>query len=134
MVCAFANATCRCSTVSQKPDTKETIKSIARKCGYKPESQAFFEVLGWKQKQAKGGHRTVGLTGLKLDKSNRWDDLSEAEICETIESQQLSYKEAVGRLPKGLGLTPAILAALVPSLSDRDLRILTPTLEEPPGS
>ena len=87
-------------------------------------------MLGWKQKQAKGGHRTVGLTGLKLEKSNRFDDLSEAEICETIESQKLSYKEAVGRLPKGMGLTPAILAALVPSLSDRDLRILTPTLEE----
>ncbi len=113
-----------------KAGYKETIKSIARKCGYKPESQAFFEVLGWKQKQAKGGHRTVGLTGLKLEKSNRFDDLSEAEICETIETQRLSYKEAVGRLPKGMGLTPAILAALVPSLSDRDLRMLTPTLEE----
>jgi hypothetical protein len=113
-----------------KAGYKETIKSIARKCGYKPESQAFFEVLGWKQKQAKRGHRTVGLTGLKLEKSNRFDDLSEAEICEAIEAQKLSYKEAVGRLPKGLGLTPAILAALVPSLSDRDLRILTPTLEE----
>ena len=113
-----------------KAGYKETIKSIARKCGYKPESQAFFEVLGWKQKQAAGGHRTVGLAGLKLEKSHRFDDLSEAEICETIETQHLSYKEAVGRLPKGMGLTPAILAVLVPSLSDRDLRILTPTLEE----
>jgi hypothetical protein len=113
-----------------KAGYKETIKSIARKCGYKPESQAFFEVLGWKQKQAASGHRTIGLTGLKLEKSNRFDGLSEAEICETIETQRLSYKEAVGRLPKGLGMTPAILAALVPSLSDRDLRMLTPTLEE----
>jgi hypothetical protein len=113
-----------------KAGYKETIKNIARKCGYKPESQAFFEVLGWKQKQAKGGHRTLGLSGLKLDKSPRFDGLSEAEICEAIETQRLSYKEAVGRLPKGMGLTPAILAVLVPSLSDRDLRILTPTLEE----
>jgi hypothetical protein len=113
-----------------KAGYKETIKSIARKCGYKPESQAFFEVLGWKQKQAASGHRTIGLSGLKLEKSNRFDGLSEAEICETIETQRLSYKEAVGRLPKGLGMTPAILAALVPSLSDRDLRMLTPTLEE----
>ncbi len=113
-----------------KAGYKETIKSIARKCGYKPESQAFFEVLGWKQKQASGGHRKIGLEGLKLEKSNRFDGLSEAEICETIETQSLGYKEAVGRLPKGMGMTPAILAALVPSLSDRDLRILTPTLEE----
>ncbi len=113
-----------------KAGYKETIKTLSRKAGYKPETQAFFEVLGWKQKQSAKGHRTVGLTGLKLEKSNRFDDLSEAEICETIETQRLSYKEAVGRLPKGMGLTPAILAALLPSLSDRDLRILTPTLEE----
>jgi hypothetical protein len=113
-----------------KAGYKETIKRVARKTGYKPESQAFFEVLGWKQKQAKGGHRQVGLSGLKLDKSNRFDGLSEIEICEAIETQRLSYKETVGRLPKGTGMTPAILAALVPSLSDRDMRMLTPTLEE----
>ncbi len=109
---------------------KETIKQIARKSGYKPESQAFFEILGWKQKQSKGGHRTVGLTGLKLEKSERFDGLSEAEICEAIETQRLTFKEATGRLPKGTGLTPAILAALLPSLSDKDLRMLTPTLED----
>jgi len=109
---------------------KETIKNIARKAGYKPESQAFFEILGWKQKQAAGGHRTVGLTGLKLVKSERFDGLSEAEICEAIDTQRLSYKEVVGRLPKDVGLTPAIMVALLPSLSDRDLRMMTPTLEE----
>jgi len=108
---------------------KETIKAIARKAGYKPMSPAFFEALGWKQKQAKGGHRTVGLTGLKLAKQQRFDGLSEAEICEMIETQRLSYKDTVGRLPKDLGLTPAIMAALLPSLSDKDLRIMTPTLE-----
>jgi hypothetical protein len=36
----------------------------------------------------------------------------------------------VGRLPKDVGLTPAIMVALLPSLSDRDLRMMTPTLEE----
>lgn len=41
----------------------------------------------------------------------------------------MSYKETVGRLPAGTGLTPAIMVALLPSLSDRDLRMLTPTLE-----
>ncbi len=113
-----------------KAGYKETIKKLARKAGYKPESQRFFEILGWKQKQAKGGHREVGLTDLVLEKSERFDGLSEAEICEWIEGKKLSYKEAVGRLPKGMGLTPAIMAALLPSLSDKDLRILTPTLEE----
>lgn len=113
-----------------KAGYKETIKKLARKLGYKPDTQAFFEVLGWKQKQAKGGHRDVGMSELKLEKRGRFDDLSEAEICETIASQRLAYKEVVGRLPKDLGLTPAIMAALLPSLSDRDLRVMTPTLEE----
>jgi hypothetical protein len=109
---------------------KETIKKIARKAGYKPESPDFFALLGWKQKQAAGGHRTVGLDGLELVKRERFDGLSEEEICETIESQRLSHKEVVGRLPKDVGLTPAIMVALLPSLSDRDLRMLTPTLED----
>ncbi len=109
---------------------KETIKKIARKVGYKPDSQAFFEILGWKQKQAAGGHRSVGLENLVLEKRERFDGLSEAEICETIESQRLKYKDVVGRLPKDIGLTPAIMVALLSTLSDRDLRILTPTLEE----
>ena len=113
-----------------KAGFKETIKKLARKIGYKPESQAFFEILGWKQKQSAGGHRSIGLTDLKLEKRGRFDDLSEAEICEAIADQKLSYKEVVGRLPKDVGLTPAIMAALLPSLSDRDLRIMTPTLEE----
>jgi len=113
-----------------KAGYKETIKSIARKAGYKPESAAFFEVLGWKQKQAKGGHRAVGMTNLKLQKRDRFDGVSEAEICEAIVTQRLSYKDVVGRLPKDVGLTPAIMVAVLPSLSDRDLRMLTPTLEE----
>ncbi|HYO66894.1 MAG TPA: VWA domain-containing protein [Archangium sp.] len=113
-----------------KAGYKETLKKLARKAGYKPVTQAFFEVLGWKQKQAAAGHRSVGLEGLNLVKRERFDGLSEAEICEWIELERLSYKEVVGRLPKDLGLTPAIMAALLPSLSDRDLRILTPTLEE----
>src|SRR5262249_18724443 len=95
---------------------KETIKAIARKCGYKPESPHFFEVLGWKQKQAAGGHRTVGLTGLKLQKRERFDGLSEAEICERIVDERLGYKDVVGRLPAEMGLTPAILVTCLPSL------------------
>jgi hypothetical protein len=109
---------------------KETIKALARKCGYRPAGEAFFAVLGWEQKQSAGGHRTVGVDGgLVVAKRDRFDGLSEVDICERIVAEKLSYKEVVGRLPAGLGLTPAIMAALLPSLSDRDLRILTPTLE-----
>jgi hypothetical protein len=113
-----------------KAGFKETLKNLSRKVGYKPEDAAYFSALGWKQKQATGGHRSIGLNDLKLQKSERFDGLSEAEICEAIETQRLTYKEVVGRLPKDVGLTPAVMVALLPTLSDKDLRILTPTLEE----
>ena len=113
-----------------KAGFKETIKKMARKAGYKPQSKVFFEVLGWKQKQAEGGHRDVGMDGLDLQKRGRFDELSEAEICERIVAEGLGFKETMGRLPKAVGLTPAIMVTLLPSLGDRDLRILTPTLEE----
>src|SRR6185503_12467483 len=110
---------------------KQTIKNLARKVGYKPTSADFFAILGWKQSQADDGRRELGLDGdFELQKSERFDDLSEAEICEIIQSSRASYKEVVGRLPKDIGLTPAIMVALLPTLSDRDLRQLTPTLEE----
>lgn len=109
---------------------KETIKKLARKVGYKPQSSDFFALLGWKQKQAVAGHRAIGLDGLELHKSERFDGLSEAEICEIIATQKLSYKQAIGRLPSDIGLTPAIMVTLLPSLSHRDLRQLTPTLED----
>jgi hypothetical protein len=108
---------------------KQTVRQLARRIGYKPESERFFEVLGWQQRQADGGHRTVGLDGLELRKQERFDGLDEEQICERIIAEKLGFKETVGRLPAGTRITPAIMAALLPSLSDRDLRILTPTLE-----
>lgn len=113
-----------------KAGFKQTIKNIARKVGFKPSTPDFFGVLGWKQSQSEDGRREVGLDNVTLVKSERFDGLSEAEICEAIVSQRLRYKDAVGRLPADIGLTPAIMVALLPTLSDRDLRQLTPTLEE----
>jgi len=113
-----------------KAGYKQTIKNLSRKVGYKPTAAAFFGVLGWKQTQKGDGRRKIGLDNLELAKSERFDGLSEAEICETIVTQKLRYKDAVGRLPSDIGLTPAIMITLLPSLSDRDLRQLTPTLEE----
>lgn len=108
---------------------KETIKAIARKSGYKPQSARFFEILGWAQKQSDAGHRAVGLEGLVLQRRERFEGMDEAAICERIVGDRLTFKDAVGRLPAGMGLTPAILVALLPTLSDRDLRVMTPTLE-----
>jgi hypothetical protein len=113
-----------------KAGYKQTIKALARKARYKPRSSDFFALLGWKQSQAAAGHREVGLGGLELVKARRFDGLGEASICEVIAAEGLSYKEVVGRLPADIGLTPAIMVALLPSLSDRELRLMTPTLED----
>ena len=107
-----------------------SVKSLSRMVGYKPETQRYFEVLGWPQKQHSDGHRTIGLDGqLQIEKVS-FDGLSEAEICEKIVSSDMGWKQIVGLLPQNLGLTPAIFVAAMPRLSDKELVILTPTLEE----
>lgn len=106
-----------------------TVKNLARMVGYKPKSQRFFEVLGWKQSQSREGHREVGLEGLKLNKLS-FEGLSEAEICDKIQSEGLGWKLVMGMLPRKLGFTPAIAVALLDQFSDKDFAILTPTFEE----
>lgn len=106
-----------------------TVKNLARMVGYKPKSQRFFEVLGWKQRQSDSGHRAIGLEGLKIEKLT-FAGLSEAEICEKIVSERLGWKLVMGMLPAEIGLTPAICVALLDQFSDKDLAILSPTLEE----
>lgn len=113
----------------KKAGFKTTIRSMARTVGYKPTSQKFFEILDWPQKQSPNGHRTIGLTGLKIEKLT-FHGLSEAEICESILQNKIGYKQAMGMLPKEIGLTQAIMVALLHTMSDKDLTILTPTLEE----
>jgi len=113
----------------RKSGYANTVKALARMVGYKPKSKRFFEVLGWKQKQAAEGHRTIGLTDLELRKLS-FDGLSEKGICERIVAEKLGWKQVMGMLPKGVGLTPAIFVAMLDQFSDKDLTILTPTLEE----
>jgi hypothetical protein len=113
----------------KKSGYSKTVQSLSRMVGYKPKSKRFFEVLGWKQKQAAEGHRTIGLTDLQIRKLS-FDGMSEKEICETIVAEKLGWKQVMGMLPKKLGLTPAIFVAMLDQFSDKDLTILTPTLEE----
>ncbi|MBU0554066.1 VWA domain-containing protein [Myxococcota bacterium] len=110
---------------------KETVKALARKVGYRPKSARFFEVLRWKQKQAQDGRRRLAI-GAAVAEAERWDDLDERAICERIIKTKPNYKRVVGLLPVEIGLTRAVMAACVEagSLSDADLIILTPTLEE----
>jgi len=113
----------------RKAGYANTVKALSRMVGYKPQSKRFFEVLGWKQKQAAQGHRAIGLTDLELRKLS-FEGFSEKEICELILSEKLGWKQVMGMLPPEVGLTPAICVALLEQFSDKDLTILTPTLEE----
>jgi hypothetical protein len=113
----------------RKSGYASTVRNLARMVGYKPKSKRFFEVLGWKQKQAAEGHRSIGLTDLELRRVT-FEGLSEREICEKIVAEKPGWKQVMGMLPQAIGLTPAICVALLDQFSDKDLAILTPTLEE----
>ncbi|MFT5685934.1 MAG: hypothetical protein ACI8RZ_006889, partial [Myxococcota bacterium] len=110
---------------------RTTVMKLARKVGYKPTSTKFFEVLRWKQKQASDGRRTMAI-GAAVSDAESWVGLSEAQICQRIVDTRPDYKRIVGLLPAQIGLTRAIVAAAAESgsLSDTDLIILTPTLDE----
>ena len=114
-----------------KAGFKSTVKDLARAVGYKPQTPRFFEVLGWAQDQAKDGRRSM-LIGVELEKQATLDDMNEAEICGWIVAEKPDWKRIVGMLPKKFGVTRAIMSAAVESgsLSNKDLIILTPTLEE----
>ena len=114
-----------------KAGFKSTVKDLARAVGYKPQTPKFFEVLGWAQDQSKDGRRSI-LIGVEMAKGETWEDLTEGQICEKIVADKPDWKRIVGLLPKKLGVTRAIMTAAVESgsLSNKDLIILTPTLEE----
>ena len=114
-----------------KAGFKSTVMKIARRVGYKPSSPFFFEVLRWKQAQAKDGRRSIAI-GKDVAPAETWAGMSEQQICERIMQDKPGFKRIVGMVPKELGLTRAIAAAAIERgcLSDKDLVILTPTLEE----
>lgn len=114
-----------------KAGYRKTVKKLAQLIGYKPTSPKFFEVLRWKQAQTKEGHRSIAI-GAEVSKAETWEGLSETEICERIIAEKPGFKRIVGMVPVDPGLTRAIMAAAIEagSMSDKDLVIATPTLEE----
>ena len=114
-----------------KAGYRTTVIQLARRVGYRPEHPRFFAILRWKQKQAGDGRRTIAI-GQAVEAAENWHGLTEAQICQRIVDSKPSYKRIVGLLPAEVGLTRAIIAAATEagSLSDTDLVLLTPTLEE----
>ncbi len=110
---------------------RSQIMELAALVGYKPTTTSFFQKLRWKQKQSPDGRRAIGI-GDEVAEAESWKGLSEEEICLRIERDKPNFKVLSGRLPAEVGLTRAIVCAAVEagSLSDADLIILTPTLED----
>jgi len=114
-----------------KAGFRTTVIELARRVGYKPDTDAFFVALRWKQKQSADGRRNMAL-GIEFDAAESWEGMSEAEICQRIISDKPNWKRIVGLIPRDVGLTRAVTAAAIEGncLSNADLIILTPTLEE----
>jgi len=110
---------------------RTTIMGLARFVGYKPLTPAFFEILRWKQKQSKDGRRKIAI-GKAVKAAESWAGLTEKAICKKIVATKPNWKRIIGLLPKEVGVTRAIVAAAIEadSLSNKDLIIMTPTLEE----
>jgi hypothetical protein len=110
---------------------RQTVIELARRVGYRPETPKFFEVLRWKQVQAKDGRRVIAI-GAAVQAAESWDGWSEEAVCQRIVSTRPSYKRIVGLVPKSVGITRAVMAAAIEAgaLSDKDMLIATPTLED----
>jgi hypothetical protein len=104
---------------------------LSRRIGYKPLTPKFFEILRWKQKQSDDGRRVLAI-GAEVAAAETWEGLNEMQICEKIVAEKPNWKRIVGLLPSNVGVTRAIVSATIEAgaLSDKDLVILTPTLED----
>tara|TARA_R100000656_G_scaffold104176_1_gene76019 strand:- start:49326 stop:51194 length:1869 start_codon:yes stop_codon:yes gene_type:complete len=114
-----------------KAGFRKSVVRLAQLTGYKPQSPKFFEILRWKQKQSSEGHRQIAIN-VKLKKSDSWEELTERQICNRIVKNKPSWKVIASKVPTSVGITRAIMAAAIEAncLSDKDLIIATPTLEE----
>lgn len=106
---------------------RSTVRELARRVGYKPQTKQFFQTLRWKQSQSKGGHRTLGI-GDALVQADNWDNLSEAEVCQKILLERPSFKAISGRVSLSRAIVAAAIGAGV--VTQKEFVILTPTLEE----
>jgi len=109
-----------------KAGFRTTVMALARRIGYKPTSEKFFEILRWKQKQSGDGRRGMAI-GKEVKAAESWAGLDERKICERIETSRPNWKRIVGLLPEDVGVTRAVMATAIEvgALSDKDLIILT---------
>jgi len=111
---------------------RRTVIALCQRVGYKPQSAAFFQTLRWRQIQSRDGRRTIAI-GADVAEAETWEGMSEEEICERIVGTRPSFKRISGLIgTSNVGLTRAVMYAAIEagSLTDSDVIIITPTLEE----
>jgi hypothetical protein len=70
--------------------------------------------------------------GLAVAAAESWEGMTEELICQRIMADKPGFKRIVALVPKSVGITRAVMAAAIEAgaLSDKDLIIATPTLED----
>lgn len=114
-----------------KAGFRSTVMSLAQRSGYKPETERLFEVLRWKQSPGKDGRRTMAI-GKEIKAAVTWKGMTEEQICQRIMKEKPAFKVLGTLVPTAVGMTRAVVAAAIEAgcLTDRDLIMATPTLEE----
>jgi hypothetical protein len=115
-----------------KAGFRTTVMALASRSGYKPTTKGFFDSLRWKQGQSKDGRRGIAI-GEAVAAAESWAALTEQQVCEKIVKERPNYKRVVGMLSSSpVGITRAVMAAAIEagSLSDKDLIMATPTIED----
>lgn len=114
-----------------KSGQRQTVIELCGHVGYRPQSESFFRTLQVRQKQAPDGRRTVAI-GADIGPGQGWAGMTEEQVCEAIVRERPSFKRAFGMVPREVGVTRAVVMACIESggVSDKELLILAPTLEE----
>jgi VWA domain containing CoxE-like protein len=114
-----------------KSGARRSVISLACQVRYVPISSKFYQVLRWKQYQAKDGRRKLALNE-QMAAAETWEGLNEQEVCERIVKDRPKWNRLSAMLPKGMGLTRAIMGAAIESgcISNPEMINLAPTIEE----
>jgi Mg-chelatase subunit ChlD len=113
-----------------KHGNKWVVRKLTKCAGYKPQTQKFYEVLGWSQVQAEDGRRSIAV-GETFTTEESWEGLTEAQVCEKIVAEKPGFKRLTSLVPEGVGLTRAVVAASIETgWSNKDLVIRSTLLEE----
>jgi hypothetical protein len=114
-----------------KSGARRAVISLACQTRYVPISSKFYQALRWKQYQAKDGRRKLALNE-QVAAAETWEGLTEQEIGERITKDRPKWNRLSAMLPKGMGLTRAIMGAAIEAgcISSPEMINLAPTIEE----